>query len=220
MSNTILIMGEPGTGKSRSIKNLDEKETYLINVLNKPLPFKGSKTKYIAGEQGNYYSNDNARAIIETIRKINKERPDIKNVIIDDFQYIMGNEFMRRGMEKSYDKFTEIGMQGWYVIMECVNSIRDDLFFFIISHTDTDAQGKTKMKVIGKMLDDKISLDGIFTVILQSTVIDGQYKFLTQNNGLSIAKSPEDMFDKLIDNDLAYVKQRIGAYDYDTLPTL
>lgn len=220
MSNTVIIMGEPGTGKSRSIKHLDEKETFLINVLDKSLPIKGYKKKYNADNK-NYYANDNARAIIETIRTIDKDRPDIKNVIIDDFQYIMGNEFMRRGMEKSYDKFTEIGMQGWFVIMQCVKSTRDDLFFFVLTHTDTDANGKTKMKTIGKMLDDKISLDGIFTTILQSSVVDGEYKFLTQNNGLTIAKSPEDMFhDKYIDNDLAYVKYMITEYNNADLQTL
>src|SRR6266851_2709948 len=99
MSNTSLIMGESGTGKSTSIRNLNPKETFIINVLNKPLPFKGYKSNYTKlsadGLTGNYYSSDDYQAIERLVRKINNDRPEIKNLIIDDFQYLMANEFMR-----------------------------------------------------------------------------------------------------------------------------
>jgi hypothetical protein len=216
MSNSILIMGESGTGKSTSIRTLDSKETFVINVLKKPLPFKGFRKNYVLATRenpnGNLYESDNAANIIKTINYISKNRPDIKNVIIDDFQYIMANEFMRKAREKGFDKFTEIGQQGWSVARECTEA-RDDLYFFILSHTETDSLGRSKCKTIGKMLDEKITLEGMFTVVLHSLIVDNGYKFLTQNDGSHIAKSPMDMFDRaLIDNDLASIKEKMVEY--------
>lgn len=212
MANATLIMGESGTGKSTSIRNLDHKETYIINVLNKPLPFKGFSKKYTAGKGGNYYASDNAERILKCIYHVSNERPEIKNLIIDDFQYIMGNEFMRKARERGYDKFTDIGQSAWKVINECTMS-RPDLYCFILSHTETDNQGRSKCKTIGKMLDNVITIEGMFTVVLHSLVVDGEYKFLTQNNGINIAKSPMGMFDRdLIDNDLLSIKQVMTEY--------
>lgn len=216
MSNITLIIGESGTGKSTSIRTLDPKETFVINVLDKPLPFKGAKKNYIAATQehpnGNYSATDNYEKIISQIRYINQKRPDIKNIIIDDWQYIMANEFMRRAKEIGYGKFTEIAQHAWSVIAEANNS-RDDLFFFFLSHSDTDQFGKARCKTIGKMLDDKITIEGMFTVVLHAIVDDNQYKFLTQVNGSYLAKSPMGMFDNLmIPNDLGEIKKKMLEY--------
>src|SRR5665213_393234 len=104
MSNASLIIGESGTGKSTSIRNLNPSETFIINVLNKPLPFKGYKSFYTKisadAKTGNYYSSDDYQRIEQLIKKVNAERPEIKTLIIDDFQYLMANEFMRRALER------------------------------------------------------------------------------------------------------------------------
>lgn len=220
MANTTLIMGESGTGKSSSIRQLDPKETFVINVLDKALPFKNFKKNYTPAIDniGNYYATDDASYILKIIENISKNRKDIKNIIIDDFQYIMANEFMRKAREKGYEKFTLIAQQAWKIINQCMIA-RNDLYIFILSHTEIDSQGRSKVKTIGKMLDDKITLEGMFTVVLHSMIVNKEYKFLTQNNGTHIAKSPLDMFDKeLIDNNLLYVKETMMAYLGDVGP--
>ncbi len=216
MSNTILIIGESGSGKSTSIRNLKSEETFLFNVLDKPLPFRGYKKQYIKttneARKANYLSTDNYGLVIATLKKINEERLEIKNIIIDDFQYIMANEFMKRATERGFDKFTEIGQHAWSIVNTLIG-LRENIDCFVLSHTDTDASGRVKPKTIGKMLDDKITLEGMFTVVLHALILEGKYKFLTQNDGIHVAKSPMDMFkNKLIDNDLSYIKEQMTLY--------
>ncbi|MHB9161383.1 MAG: AAA family ATPase [Nitrosotalea sp.] len=221
MSNTILVMGESGSGKSSSIRNLNPKETFILNVIDKPLPFKGYKKNYhklsVDGTEGNYYVSDDNGGILRTINLINTKRLDIINLVIDDFQYTMGNEFMRRAKERGYEKFTEIGQNAWSIINHLTKT-RGDLNCIVLSHTDSNEQGKMKLKTIGRMLDDKITLEGMFTVILQTTTIDNQYRFITQSDGQHIARSPQGMFDqKYIDNDLSYVLQKMKEYFEDDI---
>jgi len=216
MSNTSLIIGESGTGKSTSLCSLDPKETFIINVLDKPLPFRGYKKNYTKlspdGMEGNYYASDDYTKIMRIIKLINEKRPEIKNIIIDDWQYTMCNEFMRRATETGFTKFTEIGQHAWSII-KSLTECRDDLFCFVLSHSDTDSNGKYKCKSIGKMLDEKITIEGMFTIVLHTQIMDGNYRFLTQNDGSHIAKSPQGMFDqKYIANDLAFVKTQMNAY--------
>jgi RNase adaptor protein for sRNA GlmZ degradation len=220
MANTILIYGESGTGKSTSIQNLDPKSTFIVNVLGKALPFKGYKKNYITKTKensGNIVTCDKSSSIMQMLVSIN-ELPEIKTVIIDDFQYIMGNEFMRRAAETGWQKFTDIGQNAWNIIAQA-GSLRDDLKVFVLSHAETNENtGKTKIKTIGKMLDEKICLEGMFTVVLYSTISqNGEYGFITQNTGLITAKSPHGMFDKLfIPNDLQTVIEKINAYENDS----
>ena len=216
MSNTSLIIGESGTGKSTSLTNLDPKETFIINVLDKPLPFRGYKKNYVRintdGSEGNYYASDDYNKIMRVIKLVNEKRPDIKNLIIDDWQYTMCNEFMRRATETGFTKFTEIGQHAWLIIRSLVDC-REDLYCFVLSHSDTDANGKYKCKSIGKMLDEKITIEGMFTIVLHTQVMDGQYRPLTQNDGSHIAKSPQGMFeDRYIANDLSFVKDQMNVY--------
>lgn len=212
-NNAILIMGESGTGKSTSLRNLNPEETFIINVLDKPLPFKGAKGKYKQKKGGNYFPTDNSAMIVKIISNINANRPEIKNIIIDDFQYIMANEYMRRARERGYDKFTEMA-QNVSFILNAVTQTRDDLFCFMLSHTESnDSTGKVKCKTIGKMIDNVITLEGVFTIVLHSMIVERQYKFLTQNDGTHIAKSPLGMFDEIyLDNDLAVIKKQIINY--------
>lgn len=216
MAATVLIMGEPGTGKSTSIRNLNASETFIINILDKPLPFKGYRKNYsnftIETPNGNYKAADETETILKVIQYVDTKRPDIATLIIDDFQYVMANDFMRRAKEKGYEKFTDIGQKAWSIINRCTSS-RPSLDVFILSHTEIDDSGKVKMKTIGKMLNDKIAIEGMFTTVLHSLIVDKRYKFLTQHDGTHIAKSPIDMFDSsYIDNDLQYVKQQMNEF--------
>jgi hypothetical protein len=222
MAYVTLIMGESGTGKSTSVMNLDPKQTFIINVLDKPLPFRGFRNNYkkhTVKENGNYFASDNAELIKKMIDDVNHKRPEIKYLIIDDYQYVMANEFMRRSKESGFSKFTDIGRNGWDIINKA-STTRDDLYIFVMAHTENDGTGRFKCKTIGKMLDEKITLEGMFTVILHSIVSDSNYKFLTQNNGIHIAKSPMGMFNStLIDNDLKEIASIMQQYfESEALP--
>src|SRR5258708_14332322 len=107
MNNCVIVLGESGSGKSTSLRNLNPEETFVLNVLDKPLPFRGYKKKYNDNAK-NYYSTDNYLAIIKYINAINERRPEIKSIIINDFNFIMSNEFMHRSSERGYDRFTDI----------------------------------------------------------------------------------------------------------------
>jgi len=213
VSNATLILGESGTGKSTSLHRLDPSETFIINTIGKPLPFIGFNKKYNV-ESKNYIVTDDYSKILNTLLVIgrNEKYAHIKNIIIDDFQYIMANEFMRRASEKGYNKFTEIAQHA-YVIIEAALSLRDDLYIFVLSHSELSDTGKMKAKTIGKMLDDKITLEGMFTTVMHSCCVDGTYKFITNFDGHHIAKSPMGMFkDMTIENDLFSVKNSMINY--------
>lgn len=220
MSNTILVIGQSGTGKSTSLRNLDEKTTFIINVLDKPLPFKGYKKKYKMikswdDKEGNYFTTNNWEKIIKCIKSVNALRPEITTLVIDDWQYILAMEFMSRVAEKGYDKFSELANHGWQTINACM-STRPNLTCVLLAHSDQDANGRAKIKTIGKLLDEKITLEGLFTIVLHSRLIDGQYLFQTQCDNEYLAKSPMGMFnDLLIPNDLVNVKNAVEAYYND-----
>lgn len=217
MATSCLIIGKSGTGKSASIETLDPANTFLINVNGKPLPFKGWKLKYaqkLKDNNGNMFSTDNADNIITKVIPYINNNKQIKIAIIDDFQYIMGNEFINRAKEKGFDKFTEIAQHAWTIINKA-NKCREDLVWFFLSHSDESEMGEIKCKTIGKMLDEKICLEGMFTIVLNTQVDqDKKYWFNTQNNGKSTSKSPKGMFaDYQIPNDLSFVYQSIINYE-------
>ena len=216
MSNLSLIVGESGTGKSTSIRTLDPKETFIINVASKPLPFRGYKTLYkaINGDcsEGNFYSTDNYQRIIKVVNVISNTRPDIKTIIIDDFQFIMATEFFRAADKKGYDKFTEIGQHAW-MILNTLKDLREDIDVFVLTHATADESGKMNIKTIGKLLSEKYSPEAAATMMLQTEIINGKYYFITQGDARHIAKSPFEMFEtREIPNDLGFVKQRMHAY--------
>jgi hypothetical protein len=214
MSNVILIIGESGTGKSSSIRTLNPAETFIINVLNKPLPFRGYKKQYNVDNK-NYLESDKYSEIISYIIAINERRPDIKSIIIDDFSFLMNNEFMRRCREKSFDKFVDMG-SNMFEIMDLCQKLKSDIDCFITCHTEKDHAGIIKPKTVGKMTSDYVGLAERVSIVLHTQIIDRQYKFLTQNDGISMAKSPMGMFDELqINNDLNFVKESIKNYFND-----
>lgn len=202
MGVLVYILGRSGTGKSYSMRNFDAKDLAIINVQGKILPFRGSGKFHIV-------NTDSSADIVTEIKEAAKT---YKSIVVDDFQYVMANEFMRRSAEKGYDKFTEIGRHAWD-ITDCVRSLPADVIVYVICHTDTDQDGFERLKTIGKLLDDKIVLEGMSTIVLKTAVSDGQYTFLTQNNGHDTVKSPAGMFPSLaIENDLKYVDDKIRNY--------
>lgn len=198
MAIPVLILGESGTGKSASLRNFEPDDLKVINVANKPLPFK-NKFESI--------STDDYRTIIKEL-KLNKK----KVAVIDDAQYLMANEFMRRATERGFDKFTEIAQNFWTL----VNTVKDlpaDQVVYFLAHIERDANGNEKIKTIGKLLDEKITVEGMFTIVLKTNVTDGVYSFITQNSGHDTVKSPIGMFPSIvIDNDLKYVDEKIRNY--------
>lgn len=220
MGNTVLVMGNSGTGKSSSIEGLDPETTFIINIIAKPLPFRGYKKRYkpITGwddVEGNYYASDDWKKVLNCIRMVDEKRPDITTLVIDDWQYLMAHEFMRRVSEKGYDKYSELANHAWSTISSLI-SARETLTGFILAHTELDSMGRSKCKTIGKLLDDKITIEGMFTTVLTSRIIDGRYVFQTQGDSDHIAKSPRGMFDEMfIDNDMQYVKENIETYYND-----
>ena len=216
MSNTSIIMGESGTGKSTSIRNLNPQETFIINVLNKPLPFRGYKGMYTRvspdGLTGNYYASTNYDHIKLVIKKVDSTRPDIKTLILDDFQYLMADEFMGRCMERGFDKFAEMGNHA-YQLLKMLPTLREDLDIFILTHSEPNETGKMKIKTVGKMIDNVIVIEGLYSTVLQTEVADGKYSFITQGDARHIAKSPMGMFEnRNIPNDLAFVKEKMNSY--------
>jgi hypothetical protein len=226
MAQGILVIAESGAGKSTSIENLDSKETFIINVANKPLPFKGWKKKYVLWSKdnptGNLYTGSSAQQIEACLGYVNSKRPEIKTIVIDDFQYMSSFEFFDRSDEKGYEKFTQIGAN-LARIARMPKDLRDDLTIMFLTHAEesTDLEGKRKFKAktIGRMVDEKLSLEGLFSIVLFGKVKkdkEGNIRFIfeTQNNGENTCKSPKGMFpDFEIPNDLAYVKQAIQDYE-------
>ena len=202
MGQLVYILGRSGTGKSYSLRNFPKDKVAVLNVQGKILPFKGAA----AIEQT---PTDNSAQIVKALEIYAK---NYKSIVVDDYQYVMSNEFMRRSAEKGYDKFTEIARHAWDIAMK-VRELPADVVVYIMCHTDRDDEGNEKIKTIGKLLDEKICLEGLSTIVLKTNVSDGQYTFLTQNNGKDTVKSPADMFPAYaIDNDLWYVDQKIRNY--------
>jgi hypothetical protein len=215
MSIATMILGESGTGKSASLRNLNPETTLLIQAVRKPLPFRstGWAPYNKTTGKGSVITTDNPAHIEGAMRKI--DRPVI---VLDDFQYILANEYMRRSDEKGFDKFTEIGRHAWDLLC-AASGLPDERRVYILAHTDSDESGRTRMKTIGKLLNEKITPEGMVTIVLRTAVRDGTYTFSTQNSGADTTKSPMDMFaEQFIENDLAAVDAAIC--DYYGLPAI
>ena len=211
MSISTVILGKSGTGKSTSLRNFDPATTMLIQVIRKPLPFRATGWSYYDKENnptGNIFVTEKWDSIILLMRKTQR-----KVIVVDDFQYLLANEFMRRTDERGYDKFTDIAKHAWEVMM-AASDLPPDVRVYLLSHIEeNEATGAMKMKTIGKMLDEKITLEGLVTIVLRATVEDGRHLFVTRNNGMDTTKSPMGLFDAdKIENDLKAADDAIADY--------
>lgn len=200
MAIPVLILGESGTGKSASLRNFKRSDIAVINVAGKPLPFRSELSSL---------TTDSYPKIVDALKRMKTP-----SAVIDDAQYLLVNEFMRRSGEMGYQKFTDIAKNYWSLIAETVSkALPGDKIVYFLSHIDRDQNGNEKAKTIGKLLDEKITVEGLFTIVLKTHVEDGKYTFITQNNGFDTVKSPMGMFPELqIDNDLKMVDDIIREY--------
>lgn len=226
MAHGVLIIGESGSGKSTSGRNLPEGETFWINVANKSLPLKGWKTKYPKlskdNPEGRMSTVSSPKGIIQTMEYVSSDRPEIKNLIIDDWQYMSAFEYFDRADEKGYEKFTEIGKWLAQAAKKPID-LREDLTIFFLTHSEEiqDKKGnrKTKAKTIGRMVDEKLTLEGLFSIVLYAKVKrddEGNLKYVfdTINDGSNTCKAPMGMFEtEEIENDLLLVKEAINEYE-------
>ena len=227
MAELLAIVGESGSGKTTSIRNLNPEHTFIISTTGKRPGIKGANKKYptfnVADGKisGNFYATSNVDKIGQMLQIIDKKMPHITTVVIDDYQYVMGFEAMDRAKEKSYDKFTDMAQHAYQVLKTAMN-MRDDLYVVVSTHSENTGDRVNpynKMKTLGKMLDSVITLEGLFTYVLFTTIQrdddkKSSYKFITNSDGTCTAKSPMGLFDDTyIDNDLDAVIRRIKEYN-------
>ena len=199
MGIPVMILGESGSGKSSSMRNFTPNEIGIINVGKKPLPFRS---------QIKPFNSDNYTKIVDVM-----QNAKVKSIVIDDCQYLMANEFMRNAKVTGYQKFTDIALNFWSLVQIVIDQLPDDVIVYFLGHIERDANGNEKFKTIGKMLDEKITIEGLFTIVLKTVVSDGKYQFSTQTNGMDTVKSPLGMFtEPLIENDLKMVDETIRDY--------
>lgn len=202
MAQMVLIMGESGTGKSTSMRNCDPATTAVVNPVGKPLPFKG-KFEMLNTET-------ESRKICRFMRE--QAAAGKKLIVVDDFQYILSVPYMNRIKENGWDKWNDFGAN-YFEIIEVCKELPDDVVVAYMTHTETLDNGVTTIKLIGKLLREKITIEGLFTIVLRTGVNEGKYYFYTQNSGKDTVKSPMGMFPAYaIDNDLNYVADKIRNF--------
>lgn len=208
MATAVLIMGESGSGKSASLRNFAPNEVSVFNVTSKPLPFKQGKTKIPKIDNATYADIANALA-----------KPNKRAYVIDDAGYLLSFEMFKRANETGYSKFTDMA-KNFFDMLDFINTqLPSDIIVYITMHTEDDSEmHKTKAKTIGKMIDQNLNLEGLFTIVLRAMQTEDGYKFITRDDRVSTAKSPMGMFESdTIDNDLKEVDRIIREY-YDMKP--
>ena len=217
MSYATLVLGESGTGKTCSLRNLDPNDVLLIQPVRKPLPFRSKGWREfqantigdIKNAKGSILVCSDAKKICVAMRHTTKPI-----VVLDDWQYLLASQFMARRNERGFDKFTDIGGAG-FDVAQCASELAHNQRVYILAHTHTDEQGQIRIKTLGKLLDDKVVVEGMFTTVLRTHVDPGanKYVFTTQNNGHDTVKSPMGLFEaNEIENDLAMVDALICDY--------
>ena len=210
MAIPVLVIGRSGSGKTYSLKNFTADEVGIISVEKGRLPFKSNlKTVRIPKEFGkdiNTYAKLNVARYSWIEMVIRKSKA--KSIVIDDSQYLLVNELFDRSKEKTYDKFTDMA-RNFRDLIHYINELEDEeKIVYFLHHSELDSDGREKVKTIGKMLDEKLTVEGCFDIVLYCQ----DHKFFTQANGMSTAKSPEGMFELEIPNDLKAVDVAIRDY--------
>lgn len=197
MGIPVLILGESGSGKSTSLRNFEPEEVGIFNVAGKPLPFR-KKLKKV--------DNAGYPNIMASLAN-----PKLKTYVIDDSQYLMAFEMFDRAKEMGYGKYTDIAVNFRNLVSRII-AMPEDVIVYFLHHTETTDSGKVKAKTSGKMLDNQLTLEGLFSIVLLARTDGQRYYFETQSDGYSTAKSPMDMFEREIDNDLKMVDTAIREY--------
>lgn len=198
MGIPVLILGESGSGKSTSLRNFEPSEISIFNVAGKPLPFRKKLPKATIRDYGKIMAG--------------MQKSDKKSFAIDDSQYLLCFEMFSHAKETGYQKFTDMALNFYTLIKFVIDRLSDDVIVYFLHHTETDANGKLKAKTVGKMLDEKLTVEGLFSIVLLCQTDGTRHYFVTQSDGYTTAKSPMDMFDLEIDNDLKFVDTKIREY--------
>lgn len=198
MGVPILILGASGSGKSTSMRNFEPDEIGIFNVASKPLPFK----KKLPIANNATYSTIYSRL----------KNPKLKKYVIDDSQYLMAFESFDHAKETGYGKFTNMALNFRNLIQYVVTQLPDDVIVYFLHHTEVAEDGRLKAKTLGKMLDNQITVEGLFSIVLLCQVEGSEHYFITNSDGSNPAKSPMEMFDMKIDNDLKMVDITIREY--------
>ncbi|NFH85058.1 hypothetical protein FDA09_16950 [Clostridium botulinum] len=198
MGLPVLVLGESGSGKSTSMRNFEDGEVGIFNVASKPLPFRKKLPKL----NGASY-----KQIISGLAK-----PKLKTYVIDDSQYLMAFQMFDKAKETGYGKFTDIALDFRNLIQFIITGVPDDVIVYFLHHVETTETGKIKAKTSGKMIDNQLTLEGLFSIVLLTTTDGTEHKFITQSDGYTTAKSPMDMFPLEMDNDLKLVDKTIREY--------
>lgn len=204
MGVAVLIYGRSGSGKSRSLKNFAEDEIFLVNVIGKPLPFPGRFRYCIKSDNYN------------TIKNGLKKMPS-KVAVIDDAGYLLTNTFMRghsapKSGSSSFDLYNDIADAFWGLLRFIQDELPEDVIVYLLMHEAISDYGETKLRTIGKLLDEKVCVEGMVSIALRCMVEGGRHYFRTQSSGMDISKSPEGMFEAEIENDLKAIDTRIREY--------
>lgn len=198
MGIAVLVLGASGSGKSTSMRNFDESEIGIFNVAGKPLPFRKKLPKV-----------DNAT--YAAIYKVLNE-PKLKKYVIDDSQYLMAFESFDHAKETGYGKFTNMALNFRNLIDFIIRRTPADCIVYMLHHTELSEDGKLKAKTLGKMLDNQLTVEGLFSIVLLCQVEGSEHYFITNSDGSNPAKSPMDMFEMKIENDLKFVDTTIREY--------
>lgn len=195
----VLIIGDSGSGKSSSLRNFEPNEIGIFKVVDKPLPFR-KKMQAVA--------NADYRLIEKTLMA-----HKLKRYAIDDSQYLLAFDFFNKANQTGYNKFTEMAVSFYKLIQCIIKQTPPDCITYFLHHTEETATGHIKAKTIGKMLDEKLTVEGLFSIVLYCTIDNNKnHVFFTQSDGRTTAKSPMDMFDVAIPNDLKLVDETIRNY--------
>jgi len=198
MGIPVLILGESGSGKTSSLRNFEPDEVGIFNVASKPLPFR----KKLPKVDGATYST-----IIKAL-----SQPKLKRYVIDDSQYLLAFELFDKAKELGYKKFTDMALNFRNLIDFIIRQTPSDLIVYFLHHIEKTDDGRIKAKTVGKMLDNHLTVEGLFSIVLLCVTDGINHKFITQSDGTTTAKSPMDMFPKEIDNDLKFVDKTIRDY--------
>ena len=201
MGIPVLVLGKSGSGKSASLRNFSPDEIGILNVASKPLPFKG----------GNKYKKINNAGYGTILKALSP--PKLKTYVIDDSQYLMAFDSFAKAKVTGYGKFTDMAVNFYNLLQHIIRNTPDDTIVYLLHHVEETPSGGLKAKTIGRMLDEQLTIEGLFSIVLMAVNNEGQYMFVTHSDGTNSIKTPMGMFEEdAIENDLKAVDTAIREY--------